>query len=170
MQANGQRTGPYCAPDRPPALFGPDADQLYPKVITAITDLAGGGLVMQSLGVADFDNPLLADLTQKSPPLHAAEPGEIVQARLGCEGGASRQIQYEMFYAGDIVRHPRAPYRTFDWAQCAGMVDHHGAPSHARTHNRRDSCGRVIDSFLFPLSAQLCGGYVCKSPLIVRTS
>src|SRR5215831_18169075 len=73
MEAKGQRAGRYFVPNRH-LLYSAQTltQQLYPKVITAIRDLAGGGLIMLPSSVADFDDPLLADLihkTQKSPPL-----------------------------------------------------------------------------------------------------
>ena len=44
--------------------------QLYPKVITTLRELAGGGMIMLPSTVADFADPALAALigkTQKSP-------------------------------------------------------------------------------------------------------
>ena len=102
--------------------------QLYPKVITAIRELAGGGLIMLPSSVADFDNPFLAGLihkTQKSPvftPEERVKFFKLAWDALGSEF-ASRHVQYEMFYAGASFVTRGSSYRTFDWSKCKGMVD-----------------------------------------------
>jgi 4-hydroxyphenylacetate 3-monooxygenase len=141
MEAKGQRAGPYFVPDRH-LLYSAQTltQQLYPKLITAIRDLAGGGLIMQPSSVADFDNPLLADLidkTQKSPlftPQERVKFFKLAWDALGSEF-ASRHIQYEMFYAGASFVTRGHAYRTFDWAKCTDMVDglmaRYPTPGHA---------------------------------------
>jgi 4-hydroxyphenylacetate 3-monooxygenase len=129
MEVKGQRAGAYFVPDRH-LLYSAQTltQQLYPKVITAIRDLAGGGLIMQPSSVADFDNPLLASLidkTQKSPcfaPQERVKFFKLAWDALGSEF-ASRHVQYEMFYAGASFVTRGHSYRTFDWAKCSGMVD-----------------------------------------------
>jgi 4-hydroxyphenylacetate 3-monooxygenase len=129
MEAKGQRAGGYFVPDRH-LLYSAQTltQQLYPKVITAIRDLAGGGLIMQPSSVADFDNPLLASLihkTQKSPrfaPQERVKFFKLAWDALGSEF-ASRHVQYEMFYAGASFVTRGHSYRTFNWAKCCGMVD-----------------------------------------------
>jgi len=129
MEAKGGRAGAYFVPDRH-LLYSAQTltQQLYPKVITAIRDLAGGGLIMLPSSVADFDDPLLAGLIEKTQKSPAFTPQERVKFfklawdALGSEF-ASRHVQYEMFYAGASFVARGHSYRTFDWAKCKGMVD-----------------------------------------------
>jgi 4-hydroxyphenylacetate 3-monooxygenase len=129
MEAKGQQAGGYFVPDRH-LLYSAQTltQQLYPKVITAIRDLAGGSLVMLPSSVADFDDPTIAGLihkTQKSPvftPQERVKFFKLAWDALGSEF-ASRHLQYEMFYAGASFVTRGHTYRTFDWAKCTGMVD-----------------------------------------------
>ncbi|HKD24733.1 MAG TPA: 4-hydroxyphenylacetate 3-hydroxylase C-terminal domain-containing protein, partial [Xanthobacteraceae bacterium] len=129
MEAKGQSAGRYFVPDRH-LLYSAQTltQQLYPKVITAIRDLAGGGLIMLPSSVADFDDSSLAGLihkTQKSPiftPQERVKFFKLAWDALGSEF-ASRHVQYEMFYAGASFVTRGHAYRTFDWAKCKGMVD-----------------------------------------------
>jgi 4-hydroxyphenylacetate 3-monooxygenase len=129
MEAKGQLAGAYFVPDRH-LLYSAQTltQQLYPKLITAIRDLAGGGLIMLPSSVADFDDPLLAGLihkTQKSPvftPEERVKFFKLAWDALGSEF-ASRHVQYEMFYAGASFVTRGHSYRTFDWAKCTSMVD-----------------------------------------------
>jgi 4-hydroxyphenylacetate 3-monooxygenase len=129
MEAKGSRAGPYFVPDRH-LLYSAQAltQQLYPKVITAIRDLAGGGLIMLPSSVADFDDPALAGLihkTQSSPAFTPEERVKFFKLAWDAVGSefASRHVQYEMFYAGASFVTRGHSYRTFDWAKCRGMVD-----------------------------------------------
>jgi len=129
MEAKGQHAGRYFVPDRH-LLYSAQTltQQLYPKVITAIRDLAGGGLIMLPSSAADLDDPLLAGLihkTQKSPvftPQERVKFFKLAWDALGSEF-ASRHVQYEMFYAGASFVTRGHSYRTFDWAKCTSMVD-----------------------------------------------
>jgi 4-hydroxyphenylacetate 3-monooxygenase len=130
MEAKGRRyAGAYFVPDRH-LLYSAQTltQQLYPKVMTAIRDLAGGGLVMLPSSVADFDDPLTASLihkTQKSPvftPQERVKFFKLAWDALGSEF-ASRHLQYEMFYAGASFVTRGHAYRTFDWARSTAMVD-----------------------------------------------
>lgn len=129
MEVKGQHVGRYFVPDRH-LLYSAQTltQQLYPKVITAIRDFAGGGLIMLPSSVADFDDPLLADLihkTQKSPAFTPQERVKFFKLAWDAVGSefASRHVQYEMFYAGASFVTRGHSYRTFDWAKCTGMVD-----------------------------------------------
>ena len=129
MEAKGSRAGAYYVPDRH-LLYSAQTltQQLYPKVITTIRDLAGGGLIMLPSSVADFDHPLLAGLihkTQKSPAFAPEERVKFFKLAWDALGSefASRHVQYEMFYAGASFVTRGHCYRTFDWAKCKGMVD-----------------------------------------------
>jgi 4-hydroxyphenylacetate 3-monooxygenase len=129
MEAKGQQAGSYFVPDRH-LLYSAQTltQQLYPKVITAIRDLAGGGLIMLPSSIADFDDPAIAGFIDKSQKSPAFTPQERVKFfklawdALGSEF-ASRHVQYEMFYAGASFVTRGHAYRTFDWAKCTGMVD-----------------------------------------------
>jgi 4-hydroxyphenylacetate 3-monooxygenase len=129
MEAKGQQAGGYFVPDRH-LLYSAQTltQQLYPKVINAIRELAGGGLVMLPSSLADFDDPVIAGLihkTQKSPvftPQERVKFFKLAWDALGSEF-ASRHVQYEMFYAGASFVTRGHAYRTFDWAACTGMVD-----------------------------------------------
>ena len=101
---------------------------LHPKVITTIRDLAGGGVIMVPSSIADFDDPFLADIidkTQKSPAFSPQERVKFFKLAWDALGSefASRHVQYEMFYAGASFVTRGHSYRTFDWAKCKGMVD-----------------------------------------------
>jgi 4-hydroxyphenylacetate 3-monooxygenase len=129
MEAKGQQWGGYFVPDRH-LLYSAQTltQQLYPKVVTAIRELAGGGLVMLPSSVTDFDDPAIASLihkTQKSPvftPQERVKFFKLAWDALGSEF-ASRHVQYEMFYAGASFVTRGHAYRTFDWATCTGLVD-----------------------------------------------
>ena len=113
MEAKGRQVGAYFVPDRHLLYSAQTLTQaLYPKVITAIRELAGGGVIMVPSSIADFDDPALAaiiDKTQKSPvfsPQERVKFFKLAWDALGSEF-ASRHVQYEMFYAGASLRHPR---------------------------------------------------------------
>jgi 4-hydroxyphenylacetate 3-monooxygenase len=129
MEAKGRQAGAYFVPDRH-LLYSAQTltQQFYPKVITTIRDLAGGGLIMLPSSVADFDNPMLAGLihkTQKSPAFAPEERVKFFKLAWDALGSefASRHVQYEMFYAGASFVTRGHAYRTFDWTQCKGLVD-----------------------------------------------
>jgi 4-hydroxyphenylacetate 3-monooxygenase len=133
MEAKGSqvayRSDTYYVPDRH-LLYAAQTltQELYPKVITTIRDLAGGGLIMVPSSVADFDDPGLAaiiDKTQKSPAFRPQERVKFFKLAWDALGSefASRHVQYEMFYAGASFVTRGHSYRTFDWAKCKGMVD-----------------------------------------------
>jgi 4-hydroxyphenylacetate 3-monooxygenase len=129
MEAKGSQAGAYFVPDRH-LLYSAQSltQQLYPKVITTIRDLAGGGLIMVPSSIADFDDPGLADIidkTQKSPAFNPQERVKFFKLAWDALGSefASRHVQYEMFYAGASFVTRGHSYRTFDWAMAKGMVD-----------------------------------------------
>ena len=129
MEVKGRQAGAYFVPDRH-LLYSAQAltQQLYPKVITTIRDLAGGGLIMLPSSVTDFDDPMLAGLihrTQKSPAFTPEERVKFFKLAWDAVGSefASRHMQYEMFYAGASFVTRGHSYRTFDWAKCLDMVD-----------------------------------------------
>jgi 4-hydroxyphenylacetate 3-monooxygenase len=129
METKGHMVGPYYVPDRH-LLYSAQVltQQLYPKLITAIRELAGGGLIMLPSGIEDFRDPMLAGLihrTQKSPAFSPEERVKFFKLAWDALGSefASRHVQYEMFYAGAAFVARGHSYRTFDWNKCTGMVD-----------------------------------------------
>src|ERR1700761_8659137 len=77
MEAKGGMYGAYYVPDRH-TLYAAQTltQQLYPKVLNTLRDLAGGGMIMLPSSVADFANPEIAGLierTQQSPAASATE-------------------------------------------------------------------------------------------------
>ncbi len=104
------------------------AQETYPKVIEAIRELAGGGMIMLPSSVEDFGNPELAEYifkTQKSPTVEPYDRVKFFKLAWDAVGSefASRHTQYEMFYAGAqfVVKHHA--HRTYDWERAGQMVD-----------------------------------------------
>jgi 4-hydroxyphenylacetate 3-monooxygenase len=129
MEAKGNATGGYYVPDRH-LLYSAQVltQQLYGKVVTALRELAGGGMIMLPSGIEDFANPALRNLinkTQKSPAVEPEERVKLFKLAWDAVGSefASRHAQYEMFYAGATFVTKGHAFRTYDWASAAGMVD-----------------------------------------------
>jgi 4-hydroxyphenylacetate 3-monooxygenase len=129
MEVKGRMHGGYFVPDSH-TLYSAQVltQQLYPPVLLAVRELAGGGLIMLPSSVRDFANPELKGLiekTQRSPA--ASSEGRVKFFKfawdaLGSEF-ASRHAQYEMFYAGASFVTKGHSYRTFDWDRCTGLLD-----------------------------------------------
>jgi len=106
MEAKGTQVGPYYVPDRH-MLYSAQVltQQVYPKVLNSLRELAGGGMIMLPSSVADFANPEIAALIEKTQQSPAASSRDRVKFyklawdAVGSEFG-SRHHQYEMFYAG----------------------------------------------------------------------
>ena len=129
MEAKGRSVGPYYVPDSA-LLYAAQVltQQLYPKVIQTLRELAGGGMIMLPSSVDDFANPVLAEIIHKTQRSSAVSPQERVQFfklawdAVGSEF-ASRHVQYEIFYNGaNFVTRGHA-YRTFDWSKGAVLLD-----------------------------------------------
>ncbi len=102
---------------------------LYPRLINMIRDLAGGSLIMLPSSVHDWANDDLSQiiqLTQRSPRMSPDDKVKVLKAAWDAIGSefASRHTQYEMFYAGARFVTTGHSYRTFDWAGGTAMVDH----------------------------------------------
>jgi 4-hydroxyphenylacetate 3-monooxygenase len=84
MEAKGSevayRSGTYFVPDRH-LLYTAQVltQQLYPKMIATIRELAGGGLIMVPSSIADFDDPGLAAIIDKNQKSPAFSPQERVK-------------------------------------------------------------------------------------------
>ena len=128
MEAKGTQVGPYYVPDRH-MLYSAQVltQQVYPKVLNSLRELAGGGMIMLPSSVADFANPEIAALIEKTQQSPAASSRDRVKFyklawdAVGSEFG-SRHHQYEMFYAGATFVTKGHSFRTYDWEGATGLV------------------------------------------------
>jgi 4-hydroxyphenylacetate 3-monooxygenase len=128
MEAAGAMHGEYYLPNRH-LLYAAQvqAQELYPQVIQAIRELAGGALLMLPSSVRDFDDPDLARIikaTQISPAMSGMDRVKLLKLVWDAVGSefASRHVQYEMFYAGAQFATRAHNFRTYDWAAAGGMA------------------------------------------------
>jgi 4-hydroxyphenylacetate 3-monooxygenase len=130
MEASGGMRGEYYLPDRHQLYAAHVTTQdLYPRLINLIRDLAGGSLIMLPSSVRDWANPELAPIlhrTQRSPSFSSEDKVKLLKAAWDAVGSefASRHTQYEMFYAGARFVTTAHSYRIFDWNAACGLVDH----------------------------------------------
>jgi 4-hydroxyphenylacetate 3-monooxygenase len=102
--------------------------ELYPRLIATIRDLAGGALIMLPSSVRDFANPemrAIIDKTQRSASMDPEHKVKFLKAAwdaIGSEFG-SRHTQYEMFYAGARFVTAGHSFRTFDWNGATALVE-----------------------------------------------
>ena len=130
MEVKGRMLGAYFVPDAH-TLYSAQVltQQLYARVILALRDLAGGGLIMLPSSVQDFADPELRSLiekTQQSPVTSSEGRVKFFKLAWDAVGSefASRHTQYEMFYAGATFVTKGHSFRTFDWDRCTQLVDH----------------------------------------------
>ena len=128
MEAAGEYFGPYFVPNKP-MLYAAQVltQELYPRLITAIRGLAGGGVIMLPSSVEDFADAELAGLiekTQMSPATDAKGRVKLFKLAWDALGSefASRHVQYEMFYAGASFVTKGHALRTYDWDRATGLV------------------------------------------------
>ncbi|TNC13049.1 4-hydroxyphenylacetate 3-monooxygenase [Methylobacterium terricola] len=128
MEAKGTQRGRYFVPDRH-TLYAAQTltQQLYPKILNTLRELAGGGLIMLPSSAADFANPDIAALiekTQQSPAANAEDRVKFYKLAWDAVGSefASRHQQYEMFYAGATFVTKGHSFRTYDWAAAGALV------------------------------------------------
>jgi 4-hydroxyphenylacetate 3-monooxygenase len=130
MEASGGMRGEFYLPNRHMVYTAQVITQdLYPRLITMIRDLAGGSLIMLPSSFRDWSNPELAPIlrkTQRSAKYDPEDKVKLLKAAWDAVGSefASRHTQYEMFYAGARFVASGHSYRTFDWDVSRGMVDH----------------------------------------------
>jgi len=129
QEAQGEFVGPYYIPNKHMCYAAQVlTQQLYPKFINKLRELAGGGMIMLPSSVADFDNPELAKLIEKTQQSPAANSHDRVKFyklawdAVGSEFG-SRHHQYEMFYAGATFVTKGHSFRSYDWENAYGLVD-----------------------------------------------
>ena len=129
MEADGAMRGEWYVPNRHYMYSAQVVTQdMYPRIINALRELAGGSLIMLPSSVWDFANPELAKIIQTTQRAAKMSPDEKVKFlklawdAIGSEFG-SRHTQYEMFYAGARFVTTGHSYRTFDWNSASGMID-----------------------------------------------
>jgi len=129
MEVKGAQRGRYFVPDGH-TLYSAQVltQQLYPRFVNALRDLAGGGMIMQPSSYRDFSNPEIAeviDRTQQSPIADAYDKVKFYKLAWDAVGSefASRHTQYEMFYAGATFVTKAHSYRTYDWSRATELVD-----------------------------------------------
>jgi 4-hydroxyphenylacetate 3-monooxygenase len=129
MEASGSQFGEWYVPNKHFMYSAQVITQdLYPRVIRTIRDLAGGALIMLPSSILDFTNPEMAAIINKTQRAAGLRPEQKVQFlkaawdAIGSEFG-SRHTQYEMFYAGARFVTAGHSFRTFDWKSATGLVD-----------------------------------------------
>jgi 4-hydroxyphenylacetate 3-monooxygenase len=101
---------------------------LYPRVVQTIRELAGGALIMLPSSARDFANADVEAIIRKTQRAATMQPEEKVKLlkaawdAVGSEFG-SRHLQYEMFYAGARFVTAGHAFRTFDWDHATGLVE-----------------------------------------------
>ncbi|MEM7425127.1 MAG: 4-hydroxyphenylacetate 3-hydroxylase N-terminal domain-containing protein [Pseudomonadota bacterium] len=130
LEANGDFRGEWYLPNRAQVYAAQVLSQeIYPKVVEKIRELAGGSLIMLPSSVDDLANDKLRRIirtTQRSPAMSPDDRTKFLKAcwdAVGSEFG-SRHTQYEMFYAGAQFVTRGHSFRTYDWESAASMVDH----------------------------------------------
>ena len=129
MEASGGHYGRYFVPNKR-LLYSAMVltQQLYPKFVVTLRELAGGGMIMLPSSIRDFANPETAAYigkTQRSPATDSAGRVKLFKLAwdaVGSEFG-SRHLQYEMFYAGANMVTRGHAFRTCDWDRASRLVD-----------------------------------------------
>jgi 4-hydroxyphenylacetate 3-monooxygenase len=129
MEASGSQWGEWYLPNKQYMYAAQVLTQdLYPRVVQTIRDLAGGALIMLPSSIRDFTNPELEAIirrTQRSATMQPEQKVKFLKAAwdaIGSEFG-SRHTQYEMFYAGARFVTTGHSFRTFDWDHATGLVE-----------------------------------------------
>lgn len=128
MEIGGEYYGKYWVPNRHHLYSSQVITQdLYPRMINTIRELAGGAFIMLPSSYKDWSNPAIEPLIRKTQRSSALDPEERVKFlkaawdAIGSEFG-SRHTQYEMFYAGAQFVTAGHSYRTFGWEGADEMV------------------------------------------------
>jgi len=129
MEASGVQVGEWYVPNKHYMYAAQVITQeLYPRFVQSVRDLAGGALIMLPSSAADFGNAELDAIIRKTQRSATMEPEQKVKVlkaawdAIGSEFG-SRHTQYEMFYAGAPYVTCAHSYRTYDWGAAAALVD-----------------------------------------------
>jgi 4-hydroxyphenylacetate 3-monooxygenase len=129
MEASGSQVGEWWVPNKH-FMYSAQVltQELYPRLVQTIRDLAGGALIMLPSSVLDFANPVVEAIIKKTQRAAAMEPEQKVKFlkaawdAIGSEFG-SRHTQYEMFYAGARFVTAGHSLRTYDWNYATGLID-----------------------------------------------
>jgi 4-hydroxyphenylacetate 3-monooxygenase len=103
--------------------------EVHNRMIAAIRDLVGGGVIQLPSSVEDFTNPAMAaDINRYiqspgTPALKRVKLMKLVWDAIGSEF-AGRHAQYEMFYAGAPFVTKGHMYRNYDFAGASALVQH----------------------------------------------
>jgi 4-hydroxyphenylacetate 3-monooxygenase len=129
MEVKGEQYGEFFVPHKH-TLYAAQVitQQLYAQIITAMRELAGGGLIMLPSSVNDFANPEVAKLIDKTQRSPATDPeGRVKFFKMAWDAigseFASRHTQYEIFYAGAPFVTRNHSFRTYDWQGAEALVD-----------------------------------------------
>jgi 4-hydroxyphenylacetate 3-monooxygenase len=129
MEAEGTMHGEWYVPNKHYMYSAQVLTQeLYPRVVSMLRELAGGALIMLPSSIHDFADAHLAGLirtTQRAANMAPDDKVKLMKAAwdaIGSEFG-SRHTQYEMFYAGARFVTTGHSFRTYDWDGAFGMVD-----------------------------------------------
>jgi len=101
--------------------------ELHNRILAAVRDLVGGGVIQLPSSVADFTNPeMAADIERYiqspgTPALERVKLFKLVWDAIGSEF-AGRHAQYEMFYAGAPFVTKGHMFRNYDFAGAAALV------------------------------------------------
>jgi 4-hydroxyphenylacetate 3-monooxygenase len=102
--------------------------ELYPKLLTMVRDLAGGGMIQLPSSVADFaSSATRPDLDRfvQSPGVPSIDRVKLLKLAWDLVGSefASRHLQYEMFYAGAPFLVKMRMFQVFDFDRGGALVD-----------------------------------------------
>ena len=129
MEASGVQFNQWWVPNKHYMYSAQVVTQeLYPRLVQSIRDLAGGALIMLPSSVLDFANPeirAIIDKTQRSASMDPEHKVKFMKAAwdsIGSEFG-SRHMQYEMFYAGARFVTTGHSFRTYDWNGATALVE-----------------------------------------------
>jgi 4-hydroxyphenylacetate 3-monooxygenase len=129
MEAAGEPYGEWWIPNRHQLYSAQVITQdLYPKIINTIRELAGGAFIMLPSSFKDWTNPTLLPIIHKTQRSAAFDPEAKVKFlkaawdAVGSEFG-SRHMQYEMFYAGAQFVTAGHSFRTYGWKGATDLVD-----------------------------------------------
>jgi 4-hydroxyphenylacetate 3-monooxygenase len=129
MEAAGEQHGEWWIPNRHQVYSAQVVTQdLYPKMINVIRELAGGAFIMLPSSFKDWSNPTLEPIIRKTQRSAAFSPEDKVKVlkaawdAVGSEFG-SRHTQYEMFYAGARFVTAGHSFRTYGWNGAGRLFD-----------------------------------------------
>jgi 4-hydroxyphenylacetate 3-monooxygenase len=117
--------------------------ELHNRMLAAIRDLVGGGVIQLPSSVEDFANPeMAADIERyiQSPGTPAKERVKLMKLVWDAIGSefAGRHAQYEMFYAGAPFVTKGHMYRNYDFTGAKDLVQ--------RALAGYDTAGRVLEA------------------------